>query len=92
MDEKKDMIVIKNAAGEQAEAEVVMSFDVEDSGKSYIVYKFASEADNNLTTIHTSVLKEDKMGEYTLGEITDDNEWKIVKQIMKNIIDNTEEA
>lgn len=88
----ENKIIVENKKGEQFEADVVMCFDVERLSKSYIVYKFPDESEGDLVTIHTSILVTNADGSYKLEEITDNEEWKIIKNIMKKIVEQPEEV
>ncbi len=89
MDKK---IKIINGKGKEFEAELVMCFDVEELNKSYIIYKFAEEDEKQLVTLHTSILSKKEDGKYMLEDIKDNNEWLIIKSIMKKVVDESEEV
>ena len=89
MDKK---IKIINGKGKEFEAELVMCFDVEELKKSYIIYKFAEEDEKQLVTLHTSILSKKEDGKYMLEDIKDNNEWLIIKSIMKKVVDESEEV
>lgn len=89
MDKK---ITIENKKGKKFEADVIMCFDIEELNKSYVVYKFEEEDEDELETLHTSVLVTKKDGSYVLENIKDDNEWNVIKNLMKKIVDESEEV
>ncbi len=89
MDKK---ITIENKKGEKFEADVIMQFNIEEFNKSYIVYKFEEEDEEDLATLHTSIVVTKKDGSYVLENIKDDNEWNVIKNLMKKIVDESEEV
>ena len=79
---------VKKSNGEETEAEVLLCFELEKTGKKYILYTFDEVDDKNMETIHASVLNENEDG-YQLDKISED-EWKEVKEVMREIIRNEE--
>ena len=81
-------VTITNDSLEKFEAEVIMFFEVKEFGKKYVVYRFADEVEEKLSTIHTSILKEETKDHLVLEEITNDDEWSVIKEIMKDIVNS----
>ena len=79
---------VKKSNGEETEAEVLLCFELEKTGKKYILYTFDEVDDKEMETIHASVLNENEDG-YQLDKIPED-EWKEVKEVMREIIRNEE--
>ena len=77
-------VIISNSLGKY-EAEVVMTFKVDEYNKEYIVYRFSDEVEEQISTIHTSALIEED-GRSSLEEIADDNEWTVMKKIMEDVV------
>ncbi len=86
--EELQKIRVKKSNGEEVEAEVLLCFELEKTGKSYILYTFNEVDSQKMETIHASVIKENENG-YQLDTIPDD-EWTEVKEIMREIIRNEE--
>ena len=84
----KMKVTITNDSLEKFEAEVIMVFEVKEFGKKYVVYRFADEVEEKLSTIHTSILKEETKDHLVLEEITNDDEWSVIKEIMKDIVNS----
>lgn len=80
------MNIIEN--GTEVEVEVLMSFKVEETGKKYVVYK-KEESNGDMDIIYTSSLVEDENGNYTLEDVTDE-EWSFIKEVMANVVNNSE--
>ncbi len=79
---------VKKSNGEETEAEVLLCFELEKTGKKYILYTFNEIDSKDMETIHASILNENKDG-YRLDKIPED-EWKEVKEVMREIIRNEE--
>lgn len=86
--EKIQKIRVKKSNGEETEAEVLLCFELEKTGKNYILYTFNEVDAQNMETIHASVIRETEDG-YQLDVIPED-EWKSVKEVMREIIRNGE--
>ena len=80
MDKK---VLITNSQGAQVQADVVMAFKLNNNEK-YIVYTF-NERDNDNIKTYVSKIREEN-GEIYFDSITDENEWKMVREA---IIDET---
>lgn len=81
-------IKVKKSNGEETEAEVLLCFELEKTGKRYILYTENRKDNQEMITINAAVLKEDE-NRYQLSTIPDD-EWKDVKEVMREIIRNEE--
>lgn len=86
--EELQKIRVKKSNGEEVEAEVLLCFELEKTGKNYILYTFNEVDSQKMETIHASVITETEKG-YQLDVIPDD-EWIEVKEIMREIIRNEE--
>ena len=83
MNEKMKVI---NEKGEEVEAEVLLYFSLESTGKDYILYTFGEVDEQNMETIHASILEKSSDG-YNLETMSDDD-WETVKELMREIIRN----
>ncbi len=80
---------VLNENGEEIEAEVLLYFNLERTGKNYILYTFGEVDAQQMETIHASILNETEEG-YKL-ETMPEEDWDDVKEIMREIIRNEEE-
>ena len=87
MDELQKLKV-KQSNGEEKEAERLLCFQLEKTGKKYIFYTFNEVDGKDMETIRASILNENENG-YQLDKIPED-EWKEVKEVMREIIRNEE--
>ena len=81
-------IKVINEKGEEVEAEVLLYFSLERTGKDYILYTFGEVDDEGMETIHASILVPAEDG-YRLETMPEDD-WETVKEIMREIIRNEE--
>ena len=79
-------ITVLNEKGETIEAQVLLYFSLERTGKNYILYTFGERDANDMETIHASILEEADGG-YKL-ETMPDEDWETVKEVMRDIIRN----
>lgn len=84
----KQTLKVKKPNGEEVEAEILLCFELEKTGKKYILYTFNEIDSNDMETIHAAILNETEKG-YQLDKIPDD-EWKEVKEVMREVIRNEE--
>jgi len=81
-------INVRKSNGVVSEAEVLLCFELEKTGKKYIIYTFNEVDAQNMETFHASVVTENANG-YQLDTMSDE-EWKTVKEIMRDMIRNEE--
>lgn len=79
MDKK---VLITNSQGAQVQADVVMAFKLKDNNQKYIVYTFNERNNDNIKT-YVSRIREENDGIY-FDSITDEEEWKLVKNAILN--------
>ena len=75
MDKK---VLITNSVGQQIQADVITAFKLKDTNQNYIVYTFNVKNGDNIKT-YTSRIREEN-GEVYFDSITDEEEWKKVKE------------
>lgn len=76
--------------GQVVEAEVLAFFKLEDNGKDYILYTFNELDEQNMIKINASSVTKDETS-MTLETIDDEEEWKKVKDVMRQIIRDNKE-
>ena len=83
--EEKEMVVIENSDGSKVEVELVTYLLSEDNVNKYIVYSKGekSGSDNDEVIYISKVISEGDV--LKLKEITDDNEWLVVQNLLKKI-------
>lgn len=86
--ESLQKIKVKKADGKMAEAEVLLCFALEETGKNYILYTFNEVDEQDMETVHASIITETSEG-YELESIPP-KEWSEVKDVMRDIIRNEE--
>lgn len=86
--EQLQKIKVKKSDGTEAEAEVILCFELEKTGNKYILYTFNEVNSQNMETIHASIVKENENG-YQLDTMPDED-WELVKEVMREIIRNEE--
>ncbi|MDY0317612.1 MAG: DUF1292 domain-containing protein [Candidatus Izemoplasmatales bacterium] len=89
MNEYDDTLIITDELGNELEAMIIMTFESEEFGKSYLVYQ----------------LKDDETGEYfaasfnpedgdegNLNPIETDEEWDLIEEVLESFLEDQEEA
>jgi uncharacterized protein YrzB (UPF0473 family) len=88
MQEYDDTLIIIDELGNELEAVIIMTFESEEFGKSYVVYQ----------------LKDDESGEYfaasfnpedgdegNLQQIETDEEWDLIEEVLESFLEEEEE-
>ncbi len=83
MDQKQKIIVLAED-GTEKEAEVLTVFNMKSTGKDYILYTLNEVDENDMVRIYASILVE-KDGTYSFEIIESDDEWILVKDVMKQM-------
>lgn len=80
----EDHIIIVDQAGEEQEVELVTYLNTRDNMNQYIVYTKNEKQPNGDIVIYISKLIEED-GERKIIEINDEDEWKVVQSLLKEI-------
>lgn len=80
----EDKIIIVNKNGEEEEVELVTYLNTRDNMNQYIVYTKGEKQPNGDIVIYISKLIEED-GIKKIIEINDENEWKNVQSLLKEI-------
>lgn len=81
---QKEKFVIVDESGIKKDAERLSLFKLKDNDKTYIVYTFNEVDENDMIKLYVAILN-DKDGVYSLENITDTDEWTLVKDAMRKI-------
>lgn len=97
MEHGQDTMTIVDEDGTEHVCEVILTFESEDYGKSYVLYHVLgqeeNEDDDEIVTIHASSFKPGKEGEEDgeLSPIDDDEEWEMIQETFNTFQDEAEE-
>lgn len=82
---KKEIINVTDKDGALKEAEVVMCFESEETGKKYVIYTFNEVDETGSIALYSSEV--DESGEETVfKDIESEEDWAMVKDVMKKIV------
>ncbi len=80
--EFKDKFTLKDEYGNETEYDVLLTFDNEETDKSYVVYTdHSQDVDGNIQVFANSYVK----GSTSLDPIETDREWDIIDKILETI-------
>lgn len=82
--EEKQKIVVLDQNGIEKEAELLSSFKLDETGKTYLLYTLNEKDDNDMVRIYASIFVE-RDGMCSLETIENEDEWRMVKEIMKKM-------
>lgn len=94
MKEEELTFSLVNDEGETIECEALATFNLEETGKDYIVYTDNTLDDEGNTKVYASTYEVDETEETTLLPVTDEKEWALVEKeidkIYASFIEETE--
>lgn len=76
--------------GNKIECKVLFTFDMEKTGKNYIIYTDNSKDENGQIRTYASTYTPGEE-ESNLGEITTEEEWKMIEGILSTLVTRKEE-
>lgn len=88
--ENKNTMKIQRTNGNIEEAEILLFFKLEEEGPEYIVYTF-NEVEDDLVTVYTSKFVKNE-NNIVLEEVTEEEEWNKIKDVMRRAITEDKEA
>lgn len=86
--ENKNIMNFIDANGNEKIAEVLVAFEAGEPLKKYVIYTMNEES-NGMVTMYAATLSEDENG-ISLNNIDDEDEWKMVKDVMRDIVKENE--
>jgi len=89
--EEKERIIIPDEHGDEHLFEVLFSFDVDDTGESYIAVVPSEQADDEEVEVYAFRYEENGNDDFTLYPIEDDNEWDMVEEMLNTLADEENE-
>lgn len=81
----KEIIKTTDKNGVERDAEIVLCFESEETGKKYVIYTFNETDENGMIALYSSIVDEDAE-QPILKNIETDEEWAMIKNIMKKIV------
>ena len=85
---EEEILYVTDELGNELEAVIVMTFESEEFGKSYVVYRLKD--DENEEYYAASFNPEDG-DEGQLLQIESDEEWDLVEEVLENFLEDEEE-
>lgn len=81
----KEIIKTTDKDGVERDAEIVLCFESEETGKKYVIYTFNETDETGMIALYSSIVDEDAE-QPILKNIETDEEWAMIKNIMKKIV------
>lgn len=85
--EKKERIIVPDENGEEHLFEILFSFDIDDTGDSYIAVVPAEQADDDEVEVYAFRYEETENEDLTLFPIESDEEWDMVEEMLNTLTD-----
>lgn len=82
---EKEIIKVLDANGNERDAEVVLCFETEENNKKYAIYTFNETDENGMIALYSAEVDENSENP-SFKNIETEEEWAMVKEIMKKII------
>jgi uncharacterized protein YrzB (UPF0473 family) len=90
MQEESITFVSAGANGEEVTYEVLVSFQLEETGKDYVVYTDGSQDEEGNTKIYASIWHPE-MKDQKMEPIETDKEWEVIQTIIDEISASVQE-
>ncbi|WP_163537842.1 DUF1292 domain-containing protein [Gracilibacillus sp. YIM 98692] len=91
--EEKERIIIPDENGEEHLFEVLFTFDVDESGQSYVAVVPAEQKEDEEVEVFAFRYEEkQKDDDLALYHIESDDEWDMVEEVLNTIADNDDLA
>ncbi len=81
----KEIIKTTDKNGIEREAEIILCFESEENGRKYVIYTFNETDETGMIALYSSIVDEESE-QPTLKNIETDEEWSMIKNIMKKIV------
>lgn len=81
----KELIKTTDKNGVEREAEVVLCFESEETGKKYVIYTFNETDETGMVALYSSIVDETSE-QPTFKNIDTEEEWTMIKNVMKKIV------
>ncbi len=78
-------IIVSPEGGQPFEAELVMAFEIIETGNKYVVYTLNEKLENDLVKLYVAGLTNEN-GKEVAKSIDSEEEWNKIKEIMKEVI------
>lgn len=83
-----EILIVTDENGEELECVIVMTFESEEFGKSYVVYRLK---DDETGEYFAASFNPDDGDEGQLLPIDTDEEWDLVEEVLENFLEDEEE-
>ncbi len=83
-----DILYVTDEQGNELEARIIMTFDSEEFGKSYVVYQLS---DDETGEYYAASFDPEDGDEGQLYPIENDEEWDLVEEVLENFLEDQEE-
>jgi uncharacterized protein YrzB (UPF0473 family) len=85
--DKKERIIVPDENGEEHLFEVLFTFDVDETGESYIAVVPVEQADDEEVEVYAFRYEETEKEDLTLFPIESDEEWEMVEEMLNTLAD-----
>jgi len=84
-----DILYVTDELGNELEARIIMTFESEEFGKSYVVYQLT---DDETGEYYAASFNPEDGDEGQLYPIENDEEWDLVEEVLENFLEDQEEG
>jgi len=87
--DEKEYFIVTDETGKEMKCEIIMTFDSEEFGKSYVVYQIDGDESGE---VFAAAYDPEEGEEGHLQQIESDDEWDFVEEVLENFLEDEEEA
>lgn len=89
MENEFETLIVTDAEGKEIECNIIMTFESEDFGKSYVVYQVK---DDESGEYYAASYNPEDGDEGELGQVESDEEWELIEEVLESFLEDQEES
>ena len=89
MENEVEKLIVTDEEGKEIECEIIMTFESEEFGKSYVVYQIINDESGEYYAASYNPEDDD---EGKLFPVETETEWELIEEVLENFLEDEEEA
>lgn len=85
---RDDTLILTDELGNELVARIILTFESEEFKKSYVVYQFVDDEEEEF---HAASFNPDDEDEGQLGQIESDEEWDLVEEVLESFLEEKDQ-
>jgi uncharacterized protein YrzB (UPF0473 family) len=89
MEKDTEFLVVTDENGKEIECEVILTYDSEEFGKSFVVYQIVGDESGEY---YAASFNPEDGDEGKLSQVASDQEWDEIEEVLESFLEDEEEA